>query len=180
MQICIFLLISACIIELISTTALDENVPIDHDKCKYNTSCVYGEPNTVECHFGDNTYEVTFPCLYCWQLPEEYHLCERNTSCKVNTRYLTSCNVNSTTYCLGSRVFKKYKHCNNNQSEHKWSTAVVLSILFGGFGVDRFYLGYWQEGVCKLFTFGGFGVWTLVDTILIFIGYLKPAEVWRT
>ena len=46
----------------------------------------------------------------------------------------------------------------------------------GGFGFDRFYLGYWQEGLGKLFSFGGFGVWTLVDIILIATGYLKPVD----
>lgn len=50
------------------------------------------------------------------------------------------------------------------------------SIVFGGFGVDRFYLGMWQEGIGKLFSFGGLGVWTLVDVILIATGYLGPAD----
>lgn len=48
--------------------------------------------------------------------------------------------------------------------------------MFGGFGVDRFYLGMWQEGIGKLFSFGGLGVWTLVDVILIATGYLGPAD----
>lgn len=58
----------------------------------------------------------------------------------------------------------------------KWSTALLLSITLGGFGVDRFYLGNWQEGVGKLFSFGGLGVWTLLDVILIATGYLKPGD----
>jgi len=92
----------------------------------------------------------------------------------MNTRYNTSCKINDTVYCLGARVFQKYKVCIGDHSGHQWSMAFTLSVLFGGFGVDRFYLGYWQEGVGKLFSFGGFGVWTLIDSILIFIGYLKP------
>lgn len=151
-------------------------------KCDYNTSCVYGDTNTISCHVdddnpckGDRAFKITFPCLYCWQLDENFHSCAPNTTCKANTKYLTTCNVNSTTYCLGHREFSKYKQCNINSS-HKWSMALVLSILFGGFGVDRFYLGHWQEGVGKLFSFGGFGVWTLIDSILISIGYLKPAD----
>lgn len=150
--------------------------------CKYNTTCVYGEPNTISCEVdeeiqckGQRSFDVTFQCLYCWQLPEESYSCLQNSTCKFNTKYLTTCTVNSTTYCLGHREFNRYTKC-KAVSGHKWSTTLVLSILFGGFGVDRFYLGHWQEGVGKLFSFGGFGVWTLIDTILISIGYLKPAD----
>lgn len=152
-------------------------------RCEFNTSCVYGELNTVNCHVdddipckGDHSFPITFQCLYCWQLPEGYYSCAQNNSCRSKTRYLTTCSVNSTTYCLGHREFNKFKQC-NVVTGHKWSMALVLSILFGGFGVDRFYLGHWQEGVGKLFSFGGFGVWTLIDTILISIGYLKPADL---
>lgn len=51
-----------------------------------------------------------------------------------------------------------------------------ISITLGGFGIDRFYLGNWQEGVGKLFSFGGLGVWTLIDVILVATGYLKPMD----
>lgn len=46
--------------------------------------------------------------------------------------------------------------------------AVVLSILLGGFGVDRFYLGHIGLGVAKLLlSWLTFGVWWLIDVILI-------------
>jgi len=45
--------------------------------------------------------------------------------------------------------------------------ALILSIFFGQIGVDRFYLGYVGLGLLKLFTFGGCGVWWLIDIILI-------------
>ena len=53
---------------------------------------------------------------------------------------------------------------------------MLLSITLGGFGVDRFYLGYWRSALGKLFSFGGVGVWTVVDVLLIAIGYLTPAD----
>ena len=42
--------------------------------------------------------------------------------------------------------------------------------------MDRFYLGLWREGIGKLFSFGGLGVWTLVDVILIAVGYIGPYD----
>jgi len=42
--------------------------------------------------------------------------------------------------------------------------------------VDRFYLGHVGAGIGKLLTFGGFGVWTLVDAALAAVGYLHPED----
>ncbi|PNF41034.1 hypothetical protein B7P43_G08223 [Cryptotermes secundus] len=87
----------------------------------------------------------------------------------------TNCTVKSEVLCLGRRTFLKNVPCNWTGG-YKWSTALVLSITLGGFGADRFYLGHWQEGIGKLFSFGGLGVWTLIDVILISLHYLGPAD----
>lgn len=55
-------------------------------------------------------------------------------------------------------------------------TAILLSVLLGGLGVDRFYLGYTGMGVLKLLTFGGFGILYIYDIIMICTGKLKPAD----
>jgi hypothetical protein len=43
----------------------------------------------------------------------------------------------------------------------------LLSLLLGVLGVDRFYLGKVGTGLLKLFTFGGVGIWALIDLILV-------------
>lgn len=56
------------------------------------------------------------------------------------------------------------------------TTALILAVLVGGLGVDRFYLGYTGMGLLKLFTGGCFGVLWLIDIINIATGKLRPAD----
>ena len=48
-----------------------------------------------------------------------------------------------------------------------WTLTLIMSILFGSLGVDRFIMGHVGLGILKLITFGGCGIWWLVDVILI-------------
>ena len=45
--------------------------------------------------------------------------------------------------------------------------SLVVSILVGEFGIDRFYIGDIGLGIAKLITGGGCGIWWLVDLFLI-------------
>jgi len=57
-----------------------------------------------------------------------------------------------------------------------WLVSLLLSIFLGYFGIDRFYMGYVGLGIVKLLTFGGCGVWWLIDIILIATGSLRDAQ----
>jgi TM2 domain-containing membrane protein YozV len=52
-----------------------------------------------------------------------------------------------------------------------WILCLIISVLFGGLGVDRFIMGKIGTGILKLITFGGLGVWWLIDVILIATKY---------
>ena len=54
--------------------------------------------------------------------------------------------------------------------------ALILSIFLGELGIDIFYLGYIGTGILKLITWGGFGIWWLIDLIMIATGKLKPKD----
>lgn len=56
------------------------------------------------------------------------------------------------------------------------TTALILSILLGTLGVDRFYLGYTGMGVLKLLTGGCFGILWIIDIVNIATGKLLPAD----
>ncbi|MFZ4893610.1 TM2 domain-containing protein [Plantibacter sp. Mn2098] len=61
-------------------------------------------------------------------------------------------------------------------SNKSFVTTWLLSWLLGGFGIDRFYLGKVGTGIVKLITFGGFGVWWLIDLILVLTGAQRDKQ----
>ncbi|MBS1773857.1 MAG: TM2 domain-containing protein [Bacteroidetes bacterium] len=47
------------------------------------------------------------------------------------------------------------------------TTMLIISLLAGGLGIDRFMIGETGIGIAKLLTCGGFGIWTIIDWFLI-------------
>ena len=45
--------------------------------------------------------------------------------------------------------------------------TLVLSLLTGQLGIDRFFIGDTGLGIGKLITCGGLGIWTIIDWFLI-------------
>lgn len=47
------------------------------------------------------------------------------------------------------------------------TTALIISLLGGSLGIDRFYIGDTGLGIGKLLTCGGAGIWAIVDWFMI-------------
>lgn len=62
------------------------------------------------------------------------------------------------------------------QSDKDWLVTLLLSLFLGSLGVDRFYVGKIGTGILKLITFGGCGIWTLIDVIAISTGNFKDKD----
>jgi hypothetical protein len=61
-------------------------------------------------------------------------------------------------------------------SKRDWLIALILSVIIGSLGVDRFYLGKVGTGILKLITFGGLGIWWIIDIVLIAIKKLTDKQ----
>ncbi|HUC96306.1 MAG TPA: TM2 domain-containing protein [Candidatus Saccharimonadales bacterium] len=62
-----------------------------------------------------------------------------------------------------------------NKQRH-FLAVFFISFMWGTFGIDRFYLGKIWTGILKLLTFGGFGLWTIIDLVLIMSGSMRDKQ----
>lgn len=169
-----------------------DRLPVDCIGCSFHHNCSYGKTASFICkpkrgvhctldkgQQQPTNFTLSITCQFCWQLDASQYRCSNSTSCMTvscpRKRYTANCTVLDHVHCLGKRSFQKRLYCNWTGG-YKWSTALALSITLGGFGADRFYLGQWREGLGKLFSFGGLGIWTLIDVLLIGVGYVGPAD----
>ena len=61
-------------------------------------------------------------------------------------------------------------------SDRSWLATLLLCIFFGGIGVHRFYVGKIGTGILMILTCGGFGIWWMVDLIMIILKRFQDKE----
>lgn len=63
-----------------------------------------------------------------------------------------------------------------NVSPKSRLVAALLAWFVGVFGIHRFYIGKTGTAVLMLLTFGGFGLWVLIDFIMIIAGSMRDID----
>src|SRR6266568_72721 len=59
------------------------------------------------------------------------------------------------------------------EPQKSWIATVLLCQFLGTLGVHRFYTGRIITGILQLLTFGGFGIWVLIDLVIIYADSFK-------
>lgn len=62
------------------------------------------------------------------------------------------------------------------KSDKNFLATLLFCILLGTFGVHRFYVGKIGTGILMLLTFGGFGIWWLIDVIMVACGAFRDKQ----
>ena len=62
------------------------------------------------------------------------------------------------------------------KSDKSFVAMILLCFFIGTFGAHRFYTGKIGTGILMLLTLGGFGIWTLIDLIIIVTGNFKDKD----
>ena len=62
------------------------------------------------------------------------------------------------------------------KSDKQYLPTLLLCFFLGAIGAHRFYVGKIGTGVLMLLTLGGFGLWTLIDFVMIALGKFTDKE----
>ena len=76
---------------------------------------------------------------------------------------------------------KKEELLNRNESrglttDNTWLVALLLCLFVGFLGIHRFYVGKAGTGFLQIITFGGLGIWVLIDLIMLVMGKFTDKE----
>jgi TM2 domain-containing membrane protein YozV len=83
-----------------------------------------------------------------------------------NAKYFESYQINGIRERLIALEDSKWAMISSIQLKDP-TVSLIVSILAGPFGIDRFLIGDTGLGIGKLLTCGGLGIWTIIDWFLI-------------
>ena len=78
--------------------------------------------------------------------------------------------------CRQKNLTSTNYHHIEGSSKHGRLCAALLCYFLGCIGVHRFYVGKIGTGIAMIFTFGGFGIWAMIDLIMICCGNFRDSE----
>jgi TM2 domain-containing membrane protein YozV len=65
---------------------------------------------------------------------------------------------------------------NSRYSDCGFVPTALLAMFLGAFGIHRFYVGKIGTGILMLLTLGGFGIWTLIDYVMVITDGFTDAQ----
>lgn len=77
---------------------------------------------------------------------------------------------------MGGRIMNDSVMATTTATSDKAMVPAALLCFFLGFlGLHRFYVGKIGTGILMIVTLGGFGIWTLIDLVMIIVGSFKDS-----
>lgn len=96
-----------------------------------------------------------------------------------NQKYCFSCGTiidSRAQKCPNCGVFQPDTAQQSSSVNTRWLVAFLLCLILGVFGIHRFYLNRVGSGILMLITLGGFGIWYLIDLIILIVGGFRDGD----
>ena len=159
------------------------------------TSCSYSQVTGYPYDCETKEWDPEDPKIPCSYLPKPFIRCTSTGLDKFKeelpgvTLPIDGCNDNYTNInqfgigvcvpldgieCIGIRYWVVDDNRCFKEGTYSYITSFLISLFFGMFGADRYYLGYPLLGTLKLLSVGGAGIWWFVDLILMARGKINP------